>query len=74
MADSGRNGAGRLEQAVARLEQAVVRLESLQTRAPGGDGEVAALRVRCAELADGARTANQRLDQAIARIRALIAD
>ena len=77
MADSGRNSTSRLEQAFARLEQAVARLESMPARtAPGqrGQGETESLRVRCAALADGARNATERLDHAIERIRALIAE
>ena len=75
MADSGRNTTSRLEQALARLDQAIARLESVQPRAANpGNAEVAALRTRCAELTDGARAASQRLDYAIERIRALIAE
>ena len=77
MADSGRNGTTRLEQAFVRLEQAIARLESLPARTTPSaqpDSEIERLRARCATLADGARDANQRLDQAIERIRTLIAD
>ncbi|HEY5607463.1 MAG TPA: hypothetical protein VIM38_03920 [Alphaproteobacteria bacterium] len=77
MADSGRTSTSRLEQAFTRLDRAIKRLESapaparLATRS---DGEAAALRARCAELTDGARIASHRLDHAIERIRALIAE
>jgi hypothetical protein len=66
-----------LEQAYTRLDRALKRLESAPAPArlaARGDGEAAALRARCAELTDGARVAAQRLDHAIERIRALIAE
>ena len=76
MADSGRNSTSRLEQAFTRLDRAIKRLESVLVPAHSGrsDGEAAALRARCAELTDGARIASHRLDHAIERIRALIAE
>jgi len=76
MADSGRNSTSRLEQAYTRLDRAIKRLEAMPVPARSGrtDGEAVALRARCAELTDGARAASQRLDHAIERIRALIAE
>jgi hypothetical protein len=76
MADSGRYSTSRLEQAYTRLDRALKRLESMPVPARSGrsDGEAVALRARCAELTDGARTASQKLDHAIERIRTLIAE
>ena len=76
MADSGRNNTSRLEEAFTRLDRAIKRLEAMPVPARSGrtDGEAVALRARCAELTEGARTASQKLDHAIERIRALIAE
>jgi len=67
-----------LEEAQERLESALARLESVSQRIGGSstaaqvEGELTALRQRCADLENNTQAVTKRLDSAIERLNSIL--
>ncbi|MBK18707.1 MAG: hypothetical protein CMM52_07705 [Rhodospirillaceae bacterium] len=71
---------GQLEQAQERLEKALARLEDASQRVGGNstaaqvEGELTALRQKCATLENNTQAVSERLDTAIERLQAILGE
>ena len=69
---------GELEEAKVRLEKAIARLETVSQRVGNSvsaahvEGELKALRLRCAELENKSQFADKKLDSVIERLRSIL--
>lgn len=69
-----------LEEAQERLESALARLESVSQRIGGNstaaqvEGELTALRQRCADLENNTQAVTKRLDSAIERLSSILGE
>ena len=72
------NFMGELEEAKVRLEKAIARLETASQRVGNSvsaahvEGELKALRLRCAELENKSQFADKKLDSVIERLRSIL--